>query len=177
MILVTGFGPFPGVPRNPTTQLVRALHGARVAGETITGEVLPVSYARAPARTLALARANPTRLVLGLGVATSRTAPEVELRGRRVPAPSAQDVDASADPALPEGPTFVPASLDARALAEGLGCGLSEDAGAYVCNAWLYSVTQGLPGVPVGFLHVPAAGLEPARLLQGLRSLLGVMHP
>ena len=47
-ILVTGFGPFPGAPYNPTETLVeRLLRLRRPAFENITriGHVFPVTYA------------------------------------------------------------------------------------------------------------------------------------
>jgi pyrrolidone-carboxylate peptidase len=56
-------------------------------------------------------------------------------------------------------------------LAEALGATCSDDAGGYVCNAWLHRVASTL-AVPVGFVHVPAEGLPPDRLLHGLSALL-----
>jgi pyrrolidone-carboxylate peptidase len=70
------------------------------------------------------------------------------------------------------GPAEVRATLDVEALAEALGAGVSDDAGAYVCNAWLYAVTRGLPGVPVGFVHVPDQGMPEDQLLAGLARLV-----
>lgn len=172
MILVTGFGPFPGVSKNPSAALARALDGARVAGETVVGEVLPVSYARGPARTCELARHRHASLVLGLGVAARRRAPKLERWARRLTDPDVPDVDGIRGPQLPAGPPRVRASLDIEVMAEAMGCGVSEDAGRYVCNAWLYVVSLELASTPVGFLHVPAVGMEPSQVLEGLKALI-----
>jgi tRNA nucleotidyltransferase (CCA-adding enzyme) len=54
------------------------------------------------------------------------------------------------------------------------GAGVSRDAGAYVCNAWLWQTLGALPrasGVAVGFLHVPEAGMAPEALLAGLAAV------
>jgi hypothetical protein len=65
----------------------------------------------------------------------------------------------------------VDATIDVHRLALALGANVSDDAGRYVCNAWLYRVARGFPA-PVGFVHVPPSGLDPAILLAGLRALL-----
>ena len=49
---------------------------------------------------------------------------------------------------------------------------MSEDAGGYVCNGWLYRVGRALPDTPVCFVHIPPTGLAPERLLEGLRGWL-----
>ncbi len=63
-------------------------------------------------------------------------------------------------------------NMDVERLAAALGAGVSTDAGRYVCNAWLYQVAAALPDRLVGFVHVPPAGVELARLLAGVASLL-----
>lgn len=170
MILVTGFGPFPGVDDNPSAAAARAVDGLRVGGETIVGEVLPVSYARAPARVLALARALQPRAIVALGVATSRRGVEVERRARRGANPDRADVDGARRPDVP-GPDEVRATLPVDALTRALRATPSDDAGRYVCNALLYDVLRGLPGVPAGFVHVPAEGIDRNRLLRGLSAV------
>ncbi|MCB9759002.1 MAG: hypothetical protein H6739_04115 [Alphaproteobacteria bacterium] len=172
MILVTGFGPFLDVHRNPSGRLAEAVDGLRIAGHTIVGEVLPVSYRRAPARTIALARRHPPLFVLGMGVASGRDRPMVEVLGVRRTHDTLADVDGVVGPVLGEGPPSRRATLDVDTLAEALGCAVSEDAGTYVCNAWLYEVVGALPDLPVAFLHVPPAGMPRDTLLAGLRALV-----
>ena len=81
-VLITGFGPFPGVADNPSARLARALDGRVVGGVRFVGEVLPVSYRRAPAQTLRLAAAHKADAILGTGVArgeapSSRSGPSL----------------------------------------------------------------------------------------------------
>jgi len=168
VILVTGFGPFGAIVDNPSGRLARAVHGARVSGETIVGLTLPVAYDRGLALALRYGRAADCRAVIGFGVAATRSGVAVE-RVARNRLGQTPDVDGRT-PALvePDGPDVVPASAEPSALAAALGVGLSDDAGAYVCNAWLYRITRGLPGTPVAFVHVPPAGLSAPRFLEGL---------
>lgn len=169
MLLVTGFGPFGDIIDNPSARVARAIEGWRVRGETVVTRVLPVSYARAPAEVIALATYLRPRLVLGLGVAATRSGVEVERRGLRAGG-EAVDVDGLGwEPGA--GPDVLASTLDVAKLAGALGAEESDHAGAYVCNAWLYEVTRAL-SVPVGFVHVPLAGIEPPRLAAGLATLL-----
>lgn len=169
MILVTGFGPFGAVVDNPAARLARAVHGRRIGGHTVVGCVIPVSYARGPDTTIALARDLGPRFVVGLGVATARGTVEVERRAIAAGDGRTPDVDGVILDRL-DGPDVVHATLDAERLAAALGADLSDDAGRYVCNAWLHRVAQALD-VPVGFVHLPADGLDPERLLTALRWL------
>ena len=169
MILVTGFGPFGGVTDNPSARVVRLVHGRMVGGETVVGRVIPVSYARAPAETLACARTIRPRLVLGIGVATARSRVEVERRAVAGGDGRTPDVDGVVAP-WADGPV-VAATIDASALALALGAHVSDDAGRYVCNAWLHVVASALD-VPVGFVHVPSEGLDPERLIAALRQFV-----
>lgn len=170
MILVTGFGPFQDVVDNPSARLARGVNGLRVAGETIRGEVLPVSYSRAAAETLRLIELLNPRFVIGTGVAVSRSQVQVERWGRRAMQPS-EDVDGVVVPSLPDLGDCVPSTLDPEKLAKSLAASVSEDAGTYVCNAWLYQVA-GAAEVPVSFVHVPASGLAVTRFMAGLQHLL-----
>ncbi len=169
MILVTGFGPFPSVADNPTARLARAVDGWRISGETIVGRVLDVSYERGPAEAIAVARLLQPRLVIGLGVSNASVGVRVE--SRAVAACVGADVD-GLTPAANGDVASVNATADVTALARALGAETSADAGQYVCNAWLYRVVLALPDTPVGFVHVPAAGLDPEHLLNGIAALL-----
>jgi pyroglutamyl-peptidase len=168
-VLVTGFGAFPGVPRNPSGELALAVDGAQLGEVAVVGRVLDVSYRRGPAEALRVARAIGATFVIGTGVASTRTTPEVERRASRA-ATGPVDVDGKTRSGL-RGPPIVEATIDVPRFAAALGARVSEDAGRYVCNAWLYRVALGC-AAPVGFVHVPPEGLDPALLLVGLRALL-----
>lgn len=169
-VLVTGFGSFPGVDENPTEALARAVDGTELDGARVYGRVLPVSFARGPDEAIEAARALDAGLVIGLGVAVDRPSVCVERVGRMCVARSA-DVDGSLEAGL-MGPELVWSTVDVAALCGALGAVPSEDAGAYVCNAWLYRVTEALAPVPVGFVHVPTEGLAPGRLCAALQALV-----
>jgi pyroglutamyl-peptidase len=171
VILVTGFGPFKSVVDNPSAVVVRQISGARVAGRTVVGLVLPVSFARAPGLVLDAARRLDVELVVGFGVATSRDRVCVERRAVRPSGSRSPDVDGVSDHRV-DGPDIAPATADAASLASAMGATLSDDAGTYVCNAWLYEVSLGLPHLPVVFVHVPPAGVEAPRVLDGLAALV-----
>ncbi len=162
-VLVVGFLPFGGVRDNPAARLARAVDGRRAGGRWVRGEAIPVSYARGPAETLRFVRLLRPVAVLGVGVATSRPAAELERWARPGCTAPGADVDGARLPAE-DGP---PRPLFDGGLAAALRVGMSDDAGGYVCNGWAWAVS-GAAGCPVGFLHVPEQGFCPARLLAGL---------
>ncbi len=132
---------------------------------------MAVSHRAAHVTPLELARTHRPVIALGFGVAVARDQVTVERQARRS---VGERPDAWGEVlALPRGPRHVPVSVDAQRLATALTAGHSDDAGDYVCNAWLYRVLRGEPGVAWGFVHVPPEGLEPTRLLEGLSRYLG----
>jgi len=170
MILVTGFGPFLKVSDNPSGRLALSLDGRTLAGHKVVGRVLPVSYERAPALTLALVGEQGVfSLVLGTGVATTRTTACVESVAH---AECGQQPDVDGQCMLQLGHKEVASTLDAARLADCLGAELSSDAGGYVCNAWLYRVAAALPQTAVGFVHVPSDGVAVEPFAAGLERFL-----
>lgn len=171
MILLTGFGPFRQVTDNPSGVLARSLDGARMRGLTVVGRELDVSYERAAQETLALARHFEPVLVVGTGVAMTRSSIEVERIGRGGP-PEGEDNDG----ACPKTVGTDYRSLVAEPLAQALGAGLSDDAGRYVCNAWLVRVGAG-SACPVAFVHLPPQGADPQNFLEALGVVATRLHP
>lgn len=163
MILLTGFGPFRDVTDNPSGVLASSLDGARVGGVTVVGHVLEVSYERAPARVMELCALFSPVLVIGTGVAVSREQVEVETFGVGGAAVG-EDNDGRCPENLGAGRYTSPV---AEALSVALGVARSSDAGRYVCNAWLYRVGRAAD-CPVGFVHLPPAGVDPERFLKAL---------
>ena len=84
-LLVTGFGPFPGAPFNPTTPLVKRLARLRrpgLADVRIVGHVFPTSYAAVERELPALiARHKPDALLM-FGLATRAKRLRIETRAR-----------------------------------------------------------------------------------------------
>jgi len=167
-ILVTGFGPFGSVEKNPTAELARSVDGRTVAGHTLHGVVLPVEYAASVQQTLELASALDAQWVIGTGVAVRRERVSVERWGRRVE-PARADVAGLCSPPV-SGPDRLVSTIDVEAFASALDGVVSEDAGTYVCNAWLYGVLSGCSR-PATFVHVPPQGLSVEVFLDALASL------
>jgi pyroglutamyl-peptidase len=165
-ILLTGFGPFANVERNPSELIVAELAASRVAEHEIVGRVLPVSAEHTP-RTLraALDEVEPA-LALMLGVAPGRAALSIE----RVAvncfdfAEPDNDGERPVDvPIDPDGPDAYFATLPLRAIVgawqeAGIPGYLSDTAGTYLCNAAMYTALHvtAAERLPAGFLHLPS---------------------
>ena len=168
-VLITGFGPFPGVPVNATMHLVPELARAaarQFAGVRIATEVLATEWAAAPWRLDALLAEIEPDLVLHFGVSSRARGFEVEARARNVCTASP---DAAG--ALPPGAAirdggaeFAAASLPVQHIVtrlrrRGIPAFVSRDAGGYLCNATLYHSLGSARNAPrrrVGFIHIPA---------------------
>lgn len=164
-ILVTGFGPFPGAPVNPTERLIGELSGhASTAGARLA--VLPVDYEAAPARLAALAADGPPDIAIHFGLSAGASGFTLERRARNEIARSRPD-NAGRQPAAarirdgaPDLDTSLPVDeIHAALAARGLPVAWSDDAGGYLCN-YVFYLSRGhlCPGlVPdmAGFIHVP----------------------
>src|SRR3569623_2073833 len=143
-ILITGFGPFPGAPVNPTTPLVRRLSRLRrpgLADVRLVGPVFTTSYADVDRELPRLiARHRPDALLM-FGVATRETRIRIETRARNALAllPDATNASLRRSAILPGGPASrrIPApvvALLAAARNAQVPAYLSRDAGRYLCN-------------------------------------------
>jgi pyroglutamyl-peptidase len=176
-ILITGFGPFPGAPFNPTEPLVLELARRRhPAHARRTAHVFPVSYQAVDRELPALiARARPRALIMfGLAARTRHVRIETRARNaltRRLPdaggcIPPCAVIDQDAPATLP-----LPAPAQRLLLAAqsgGVSAALSHDAGRYLCNYLCWRAAQAASdGGPrlVTFVHVP-----PVHRLPSLRS-------
>lgn len=184
VILLTAFGPFPGIPVNATALLVprlaqrlRRLAAARSpllpdAAISVHTTTLPTEWQRGPDRAEAtIGRLRPD-LVLHFGVSSQASGFVIERVGR-----SACQPHPDAAGHLAPSPTLGPAAthnatlpVDAicdRLSANGLPVSASTDAGGYLCNAVLYrtlSLPTGVRPPIAGFIHIPAALAGPVKL-------------
>jgi pyroglutamyl-peptidase len=179
-ILLTGFGPFPGVARNPTDALVQRLARRRrpaLADTRRIAHVFRTSYEAVETELPRLIKQLRPDLVLMFGVA-ART-PYVRIESRAVNARSAlhPDVDAR----VPRrtairagGPTDLRTRAPVQKLLtaarkSGVPVALSRNAGRYLCNFsyWqaLDAAGRGRPNAPrlVQFIHVPRIRYGPWR--------------
>jgi pyroglutamyl-peptidase len=170
VIVLTGFGPFPGVPVNATQTLVPHLAKAsRTLFPTheIVVDILPTHWVEAPARLEKLVSSGNVVLVLHFGVANDANGFQLELVGRNLRT-LLQDAAGQLPPSgrvVEDGPdllaTNLPAAqIAARLMGLDLPCTTSDNAGTYLCNALLYHSLSAARNAPVphlaGFVHVPA---------------------
>jgi pyroglutamyl-peptidase len=194
VILVTGFGAFPGAPHNPTADLMRNLRPleGRLArlGIKLERRVLPVVYDEIAPRLKALIAETAPDAILHFGLAKRRRAISVETRA--VNRLGVRHADAAGRLAqnrnvLPGGafvrPALAPTNrLNAALRDAGISSKLSHDAGDYVCNQTFYlslAMAAGT-GRAVGFIHVPhmhAAILTRAATILIMALLRGVRRP
>jgi pyroglutamyl-peptidase len=169
-ILLTGFGPFPGAPFNPTGPLVREL--ARLRGPGLrhirrVAHVFPTSYAAVDRELPALlVRERPDALLM-FGLASRRRHISIEMRARN----SVTGVVPDAGGHLPAASIIAPGARAALSLrgpaqrlvtavrAAGISAALSGDAGNYLCNylCWRAGEAAERDGIPrlAVFVHVP----------------------
>jgi pyrrolidone-carboxylate peptidase len=112
-------------------------------------------------------------VVLGVGVAVSRERVTVERTGGQPGRELQADVDGGVTVHLPQqAPSQVQSTVETDQLALHLNAVVGDDAGRYVCNAWLYQAVQQID-VPVGFLHIPPTGLDTERLRYAIGQMWG----
>lgn len=174
-IAVAGFGPFPGVPKNPSAEIVRALakrRRFRSADIALDAAVLPTAYGAAEAQLEQLIARKPEAIVL-FGVAKRARHIRVETLARNrasVLHPDHARFTPAAAKLAPQGAARLkvrgPAIRLRSAIRQsGTMAELSINAGSYLCNAMFYralAATAGHRPAPLTFfIHVPPAGAGP----------------
>jgi pyroglutamyl-peptidase len=169
-VLITGFGPYPGVPVNASMVLSAEL-AARVPrlfpGVDLTTEVIATEWLAAPQRLDRLLAESRPDVALHFGVSPRARGFELELRARNAcsAVPDASGALPPDDKCDAHGAEHLPVSVPVRHIAQrlrriGIPAFLSRDAGAYLCNAALYHslhLARAAPRRRVGFIHIPAA--------------------
>ncbi len=170
-ILLTGFGPFPGVEDNASAALVAELAGEarkRLPGHRVEAAVLPTEWHAGPAAAAAMVGELRPAVALHFGVSAKAGGFVIETRGHNLARPicDAAGVLPASDRLSAEGPDVLGASLQTARIVErlrrrALPVRLSRDAGGYLCNAVLYRSLERArrAGWPMrcGFIHLPAA--------------------
>jgi pyroglutamyl-peptidase len=175
VLLVTGFGRFPGAPFNPTERIVAALGGGfarRLArlGWRLERRILPVVWTDLPGELARLDAALRPDAVLHLGLAGRRRTLTVETRAHNRRRPLSCDADGRRADAVtiePGGAFARPARVDAPrlvvAMRRATPASASNDAGAYLCNLALWESLGRGGARPVVFVHVPGLRRTSAR--------------
>ena len=172
-ILVAGFGSFEQVINNPSASIAEALDGCMYGDIQVVGREMPVSYQRSIDVCSMWLESTGAVGVVGIGVAIQRTEVTVERTGVQPKTDAREDIDGRT-PAASEldSPKIVQSTVDVERMARSLGAIVGDEAGEYVCNAWLYQAVRRFD-VPVAFIHVPPLGLDSGRLLTTIRDLWG----
>jgi pyroglutamyl-peptidase len=193
-ILLTGFGPFPGVPDNASAVLVPKLAhliARRFRSHRVVARILPTEWEASSHRLASHYQREQPCLGLHFGVSDRATGFVIETLARNVrdPMPDATGALPTAPCIAKNGPdgieTRLPAGeIVARLSGLGFPARLSNDAGTYLCNATLYQALMlamsGHTSAAVGFVHIPvslerrgANGPAPDRGLDWEGALLG----
>jgi pyroglutamyl-peptidase len=169
-VAVAGFGPFPGVPRNPSAEIVLAIARSpriRATGAQLDTAVFPTAYGAAKRELEKLLANHPDAIVLfGVAARTKHIRVETLARNR-------------ASLFYPDSARFVPAErklvsdgaprlkvrgpavrLQAAIRETGAKAELSINAGSYLCNAVFYQALAATaarkPAPLTYFIHVPS---------------------
>lgn len=164
-LLITGFGPFPGVKINPSARLAEGLAslpcwfrlGWRVAAAT-----LPVGYGPMEKALAPLLDKRP-RAVLMFGIAARRKHVSIETQARNRASRTQRDQGGQLpkNAALDTGPPILKGRAPMMVLRDGfrrnrLPARLSGNAGPYLCNAaYRFALRHTHRDVPVVFVHIP----------------------
>jgi len=167
-VLITGFGPFPGAPFNPSAALASALARRRrpaFAGTERAVHVFATIYASVDRDLPKLLKQKPD-IVLMFGVAGRRHQLCIETRARNAVSllfPDAGGYRPRHGVIKLRGPTALTGNAPFARLAGATGTRLSHDAGRYLCN---YVYWRGLERVRgtrplVQFVHIPPVSTKP----------------
>jgi pyroglutamyl-peptidase len=171
-ILVTGFGPFPGAPFNPTEALVRRLAKMKRVSVRIVPHVFQTSYAAVDLELPVLMAKHGPDAILMFGLHGSAKTLRIETLARNA---VGRVQDASG--ATPKAHSIVPAALHAKmtspalrliraARSAGVPSVASRDAGQYLCNylCWRATEVAKSKGLRLAaFIHVPPVSRKSLR--------------
>jgi len=169
-VLITGFGPFPGAPFNPTAALVRRLAVRRrpaLAEVVRVAHVFATRYAAVDAELPDLVARHRPDVLLMFGLAARTPFLRIEVRARNAVSRLAPDASGRVRPTAgiqPGGPAALAGRAPFRRLLRAarvarVPARLSRDAGAYLCNYAYWHGSEAACGnrpIPlVVFVHVP----------------------
>ena len=168
-VLITGFGPFPGAPYNPTQPLVARLTRLRrpaFSEVELSSHIFPVTYTAVDRELPLVLRQHKPHALLMFGLASRTPYLRIETRARNAVTmlwPDAAQTRARkgsiADGA--DAQSFGPhtAKLLRAAKNSGIDARASRDAGSYLCNylSWRAIETVSADNGPrlAAFLHIP----------------------
>lgn len=182
-ILVTGFGPFPGAPYNPTPALVKRLTALRrpaFSDVALIPYVFDVSYGAVDRDLPRLLDEHKPHALLMFGLAQRTRHVRIETRARNAvtqlwPDAAHTRVRKRAIAGARDALTFGPhtSRLLRAALGSGVDARLSRDAGSYLCNylSWrgIEAICMDEGPAVAAFIHVPLVARPGVPRLAGKR--------
>lgn len=171
VILLTGFGPFPGVPQNASAEVVEELAHLcvpRFPDVSFAAATLPVDWRTSPEALAELLSAHRPAVALHFGVSVRASGFVIEQHAYNETraGPDAAGRTAAHTRLVPGDRARRRATLPLQAIVRALERAghpvlLSDDPGRYLCNAVLYHslrhAARASPRVRTGFIHLPAA--------------------
>lgn len=164
-VMITGYGPFPGVENNPSGELAKQMKALGARGAEVSYQVLPVTHAEVDAFVKKM-KENPPDVVISLGVSS---AAQVEPRGQNWKSGYADANGNSAregqiTPGGGDLPTGLPQEEIAARLSKTFGTlntinaqPKDPDSSAYLCNYMNYRLQEAFPkggNTTAGFVHI-----------------------
>jgi pyroglutamyl-peptidase len=180
-VLITGFGPFPGAPYNPTQSLVARLLRLRrpaLGGVELTGHIFPVTYKAVDHHLPELLTKHRPQALLMFGLASRTPYVRIETRARNAVTMLWPDADHTrvrkgSIVGGADARTFGPhtAKLLRAAVGTGIDARASRDAGSYLCNYLSWRAIEASCGDRgprlAAFVHVPPLARDGARRPKG----------
>jgi pyroglutamyl-peptidase len=180
-ILITGFGPFPGAPYNPTQPLVARLLRLRrpaLDGVELSGHIFPVTYRDVDRELPKLLKKHRPQALLMFGLASRTPHLRIETRARNAVTmlwPDADHTRVRKGSITPDADAMMfgphTAKLLRAAKATGINTRASRDAGSYLCNylSWraIEAIETGDGSRLAAFVHIPLLARGSARQRKG----------
>jgi pyroglutamyl-peptidase len=187
-ILITGFGPFPGAPFNPTMALVKRLTQLRrpaFADVELTGHIFHVTYTTVDRELPELIARHRPQALLMFGLADRTAHIRIETRARNAVTTLFPDADRTRarKGSIMDGAdalTFGPHTAKLLRAADGTGIDAraSRDAGSYLCNylSWraIEATCRDKGPRLAAFIHVPLIARGGARQLKDAKHRITV---
>ena len=184
--IVTGFGTFPGVPRNPCVELLTRLRKTPPIGVELITSILPVSFNRSLIELQQIIKETEMdipRIHIGCSKKCSELVLEttaVNVRQSIIPDIDGQYYDIAKSISVDDIHQQCTTKIDVLSLQNklnehGVPANVSIDAGRYVCNNVYWSSLQ-TDSTPTLFVHIPILfGKELDTIEQGVRILISQM--
>lgn len=188
-VLLTGFGPFPGAPVNPSAWLAETLPSRLSEGdEEVDARILPTEWEAVAALTEQLRETLQPHVTVHFGLSHRAKGFRIErsAHNRATLRADASGALPRSPVILPQGPgrlytTFPATALAAHLSQRGISAAPSRSAGSYLCNFLYYLsldwAARQNGGVSVLFVHMPpfathGGSLSEAELLDGAEAIL-----